>query len=114
MIKKPLRVFLNITAVAPRKPAGADPFTYRETRPLRYRASWWTRGTSTEMYRSKVVPTREEAVRLALKFLDSQNKEGVRWIDTTDHPQRFGYELEKKSPAQLDAEIAEVLAKEKV
>ncbi len=110
---KPTRVFLSVTAVSPRKPPGADPFTYRETRPLRFRASWWTRGTSTELYRSKLVGSQEEAARLARKFLDNQNKEGVRWIDTTDQPQRYGYTPEKKSPAQLDAEIAEVLAKEK-
>jgi hypothetical protein len=95
---KPTRVFLSVTSVAPRRPAGADPFTYRETRPLRYRASWWTRGTSTELYRSKTVATQEEAVRLARKFLDGQNKDGERWIDTTDQPQRFGYAHDTNTP----------------
>jgi len=111
------RVFLSVTPVGPRRPARADPFTYRETRPVRYRASWWTRGTTTEVYRSKLVDTQAEAVGLARKWLGRENKTGVRWIDTTDHPERFGYALEpsppteKKSATQLDREIDEVLAK---
>jgi hypothetical protein len=91
---KTARVFLNITAVSPRRPAGADPFTYREARLLRYRASWWTRGTSTEVYRSKLVASQEAAVRLARTWLARENKAGARWIDTTDQPERFGYEHE--------------------
>lgn len=113
---KPTRVFLSVQTVPYRLPAGTDPFTYREKRPLRHRASWWTRGTTSELYRSKIVLSQEEAVRLARKFLAAQNKEAVRWIDTTDYPQRYGYShepTEKKSAAQLDVEIAEALAKEK-
>lgn len=115
---KPTEVFLNVTAVPHRRPAGADPFTYRETRPLRHRASWWTRGTSTELYRTKLVPTEDEAARLALRWLARENKGDVRWIDTTTRPERFGYShvpassAEKKSAAQLDAEIADALGKE--
>lgn len=110
--RPPGRVFLSVQAVSHRRPAGSDPFTYRETRPLRFRASWWTRGTSTELYRSKVTATEAEAARLARKWLERANKDGVRWIDTTDQPDRYGYShtpAEKKSVAQLDAEIAEAL-----
>ncbi|HSX23404.1 MAG TPA: hypothetical protein VLE97_11575 [Gaiellaceae bacterium] len=116
---KPTRVFLSVQPVGYKKPAGADPFTYRETRPSRWRASWWTRGTTTELYRGKPVATQEEAVRLALRWLERENKSRVggpadaRLIDTTDQPERYGYAREpvqKKSPAQLDAEIAEALA----
>jgi len=56
-------------------------------------------------------------------WLDRRNKEAAepgrpadtRLIDTTDRPERYGYSgepaaiAEKKSPAQLEAEIAEVL-----
>lgn len=115
---KPTRVFLNVSAVGPRRPAGADPFTYRETRPLRYRASWWTRSPgASELYRGKLVASREEAVRLARKWLAGQNKEKVHWIDTTDQSPRLGHAhepsapIEKKTAAQLDAEIAEALGK---
>lgn len=113
----PVRLFLSLQPVGHRRPAGADPFTYRDPRPSRWRASWWTRGTTTELYRSKIVPTKAEAVRLARKWLERENKHGVRWIDTTDQPQRYGYAHEtdaptEKSAAQLDAEIAEALAKE--
>ena len=95
---KAARVFLSTTTVPYRKPAGADPFTYREARPLRHRASWWTRGTTTELYQSKLAATQEAAVRLALKWLAKENKEGVRWVDTTDQPERFGY---SHTPAAL-------------
>jgi hypothetical protein len=119
---KPTRVALSVKTVPYRLPAGADPFTYREKRPLRFRASWWTRGTTTELYRSKIVPSQEEAVRLAHKWLERENKASqgrpadTRLVDTTDQPERYGYShtstepTEKKSPAQLDAEIAEALA----
>jgi hypothetical protein len=114
---KPTRVFLSVQPIGHRRPAGAGPW-HRETRPPRYRASWWTRGTSTELYRSKAVASREEAARLARKWLERRNKEAVgrpidtRLIDTTDQPERFGYSHEKKSTAQLDDEIAAALAKE--
>jgi hypothetical protein len=115
---KPTRIFLSVKTVPYRLPAGIDPFTYREKRPLRFRASWWTRGTGmSEPYRSKVVASKEEAVRLARKWLAQQNKETVRWIDTTDHPSGYAptppiTSTDKKSAAQLDSEIAESLAKE--
>lgn len=119
----PTRVFLSVQPVGHRRPAGANPFTYQDTRPSRWHASWWTRGTSTEMYRSKTVATREEAVNLARKWLVRQNKEAAelgrpidtRLVDTTDYPERYGYahelvaHAEKKSAAQLNAEIAETL-----
>lgn len=122
---KTTRVFLSVQPVGHRRPAGADPFTYRETRPTRWRASWWTRGTSTELYRSKIVASKEEAVRLARRWFERWNKEAserpdyTRLIDTTDYPERHGYSHEgsapgeKKSTAQLDAEIAEALARSK-
>jgi hypothetical protein len=104
---KPTRVFLSVQPVGHKRPAGADPFTYRDTRPSRWRASWWTRGTSTEMYRGKIVATREEAIRLARAHLDRRNQtSGDPWIDTTDHPERFGYTHEpaaKKDPPSLAA-----------
>lgn len=121
---KPTRVFLSVQPVGHRRPAGADPFTYRETRPPRWRARWWTRGTSTEMYRGKLVASQEEAVRLARKWFERNNAEATgrpadrQLIDTTDSPERYGYShdptvAEKKSTRQLDAEIAEALASPK-
>ena len=124
--RKPTRVFLSVQPVSHRRPAGADPFTYRDTRPTRWRASWWTRGTTTELYRGKPVATQEEAVRLARKWFERSNAETDRpadrqLIDTTDSPERYGYshdpavvDVEKKSPRQLDAEIAEALARPKL
>lgn len=116
---KPTRVFLSVKTVSYRLPAGTDPFTYREKRPLRFRASWWTRRTTTELYQSKIVTSQEEAVRLARQWFDRQNKKDrpidAQLIDTTDQPERYGYThepAEKKSPAQLDTEIAEALARE--
>lgn len=115
---KPTRLFLSVQPVGHRKPKGADPFTYREKRPTRYRASWWTRGTTTELYRGKPVATQEEAVRLARKWLDRENASrtggpaDTQLIDTTDQPERYGYSHEKKTAKQLDAEIAEALGKE--
>jgi hypothetical protein len=62
-------------------------------------------------------------VRLARAWLERSNKESLgrpadrRLIDTTDQPERYGYSYEavepaeKKSPTQLDAEIAEALAR---
>jgi hypothetical protein len=120
MSRAPTRVFLSLQPVGYRKPAGADPFTYQDARPSRWRASWWTRGTSTEMYRGKPVATQGEAVRLARQWLNGWNKRyraDDQFVDTTDHPERYGYShepaasTEKKSPEQLDAEIAEALAK---
>jgi hypothetical protein len=115
---KPTSVFLSVQPVGRKKPAGADPFTYRDPRPSRWRASWWTRGTTTELYRGKVVATQEEAVRLARRWLEQQRKETAAhsaWdlIDTTDQPERYGYSHETKTAKQLDAEIAEALAGEK-
>ena len=128
MAKGPTRVFLSVQPVGYRRPARADPFTYQDKRPSRWRASWWSRGTTTEMYRGKTVATREEAIRLARKWLDRRNEEAAvpgrpfdtRLVDTTEHPERYGYALEpvepvahakKKNAKQLDAEIAEALTK---
>ena len=107
---KPTRVFLSVQPIHPSRATSAP-------RIARYRASWWTRGTSTELYRSKVVDSQEEAVHLAQKWLTRKNQESLnrpldrQLIDTTDQPERFGYSHEKKSAAQLDAEIATALAK---
>lgn len=120
MQQKPTRVFLDLQPVGYRRPAGADPFTYQDKRPVRWRASWWARGPGGEIYRSKIVPTRDEAVRLARRWLEQNRKETPArsaWnlIDTTDQPERFGYShgapTEKKTAAQLDTEIAAVLGK---
>lgn len=108
----PTRVFLSVQPVPHRKPKGADPFVYREPRPLRYRASWWTRGTTTELYKSKVVASQEEAARLARKWLAQENRHEERLLDTTDQPERYGYVL-KKSSRQLDDEIAAALTNTK-
>jgi hypothetical protein len=117
---KPTRVFLSIQPVGYKRPAGANPFTYRDPRPSRWRASWWTdrkyEGHTSELYRSKPVATREEAVRLAYQWLDRQRKATAShsaWdlVDTTEQPERNVSSTEKKSAAQLDAEIAETLAK---
>jgi hypothetical protein len=121
MALKPTRVFLSLQPVGYKKPAGADPFTYQDKRPSRWRASWWMRGTPIELYRGKPVATKEEAVRLARRWLEQQRKETAShavWdlVDTTDQPERYGYAhepAEKKTTAQLDAEIAETLARGK-
>ena len=58
------------------------------------------------MYRSKVVATREEAVQLARAWLARENKAEASYVDTTDHPERFGYTHEptaKKEPPSLAA-----------
>lgn len=107
---KPTRVFLSVQPVRPAR-ATSDP------RVTRYRASWVTRATSTEMYRSTIVDSQQKAVQLARDWLTRKNQESLgdpldrQLIDTTDQPERFGYSHEKKSPAQLDAEIAAALAK---
>jgi len=100
---KPTRVFLSVQPVQPSRAASAP-------RVARYRSSWWTRGTSTELYRSKIVDSQEEAVQLAQKWLARKNQD-MPLIDTTDQPERFGYSHEKKSAAQLDAEIAAALTR---
>jgi hypothetical protein len=113
---KPHRVFLSTDTVPYRMPAGINPFTYRETRPLRHRAKWVTRGTTTDLYVSKMASSQEEVVRLARAWLARENKAEVRYIDTTDSPERYGYSHEapvpiEKTPApQLEREIAETLA----
>ena len=109
---KPTRVFLSVQPVRPPRSMGTRSLVLQA--PLRYRASWWT---STELYRSKTVTSHEEAVKLARKWLERRNQEPVsgavdtQLIDTTDQPERFGYAHEKKSAAQLDAEIAVALAR---
>lgn len=119
---KLIRVFLSLQPVGYKKPARADPFTYQDKRPSRWRASWWTRGTTTEMYRSKIVATKEEAVGLALKYLVRWNKEAINFparghfVDTTDYPERYGYShapAEKKPAVQLEREIAKALEERK-
>lgn len=109
---QPTRVYLSVQPLNPR-PTGGQAMIPRP--PLRYRASWWTRGTSTELYRSKAVASQEEAAQLAFRWFERQNKEstgrltGTRLLDTTDQPERFGYS--HKTAAQLDAEIAAALTK---
>lgn len=71
-------------------------------RPTRYRATWVSRGTQSDLYKSKLCSTKEEAVQLARKYLARLNAPvgpnfeavyGTRtvYVDTTDQPERFGY-----------------------
>ena len=110
-MRKPTPVFMNVSTVPYRRPADADPFTYRETRPLRYRAEWHTRN-STLVYKSKNCATRDEAVKLARAWLARENTRpsmsqnvlaamewtGPRWLDTTPQPERFGYSHSAVTP----------------
>lgn len=108
---KPTRVYLSVQPVyAPRSPGPrAAPH---------YRASWWTRGTSTELYKSKTVASQAEAVRLARRWFDRKNQEAVgrpldtQLIDTTEQPERFGYSLETKSAEPSGEEKLTGLIKE--
>lgn len=106
---KPTRVFLSV------QPVSALP-KYGCPRPApRYRASWWTREPLAQLYRSKIVPSKDEAVRLARRWLEKKNEEAAgrsidtSLIDTTRQPARFGYSHEKKSAAQLNDEITAAL-----
>lgn len=99
-----VRLFLSVDTVSYRRPAGepADLF-YRETRPLRFRAVWVTRRTTSDLYKSKLCATQAEAVKLARAYLARLNKEQgpnfeatyghppTVYVDTTDQPERFGY-----------------------
>lgn len=93
---KPTRVYLSVQPVRAPRSMGARSLISREPH---YRASWWTRGTSTELYRSRTVPSQVEAVRLALRWFERKNQEAAgrpldtQLIDTTEQPERFGYAL---------------------
>ena len=94
---KPTRVYLSVQPVPPPRALGARSPVPREV--LHYRASWWTRGISTELYKSKTVISQAEAVRLARRWFDRRNQEAVdrpldtQLIVTTEQPERFGYSL---------------------
>lgn len=67
---KPTRVFLSVQPVRPSR-ATSDP------RVTRYRASWVTRATSTEMYKSTIVDSQQKAVQLARSWLTRRNQESL-------------------------------------
>ena len=96
------------------------------SRPLiTYSAEWVTRKTGTAVYKSKATATPAQATQLALRWLAQQNAQpsmsqnilaamewtGPRYIN--DGGPAYSNESEpagKKTPAQLEAEIAEALA----
>jgi hypothetical protein len=77
--KRRVEVFL---AVAPVYRKG---HTTHHPLPVRWAATWVTRGTTTDLYTSKTCDTREEAEKLAQRWLSRQNRqmEGVEFVDTT-------------------------------
>lgn len=54
--------------------------------PVRWAATWVTRGTTSDLYTSKTVDTREQAEKLAHRWLERQNREmaGVEFVDTSE------------------------------
>jgi hypothetical protein len=77
--KRRVEVFL---AVAPVFRKG---HTTRNPLPERWTATWVTRGTTTDLYTSKTCDTREEAEKLANRWLGRQNQQmaGAAFVDTT-------------------------------
>jgi hypothetical protein len=53
--------------------------------PERWAATWVTRGSTTDLYTSKTCDTREEAEKLAHRWLVRQNRqmEGATFVDTS-------------------------------
>ncbi len=54
--------------------------------PVRWAATWVSRRTTTDLYTSKTCDTREEAEKLAHRWLTRQNREmeGAEFVDTTE------------------------------
>ena len=54
--------------------------------PVRWASTWVTRGSSTDLYTSKPCETREEAEKLAHRWLARQNREMAdrEYVDTSD------------------------------
>lgn len=59
--------------------------TTRAPLPVRWVATWVTRGTTTDLYKSKPCDTREEAEKLAHRWLTRENGQmaGVEFVDTS-------------------------------
>src|ERR1700704_4179997 len=97
-ITRTTKVFMNVLHVH-RK--GADPSAPGS---YRFRAEWVARGSSSQVYVSKVCETQGEAIALARKWfsvMDRGADEAARfpatfggghgrYEDTTDRPERFG------------------------
>jgi hypothetical protein len=80
IIKRRVEVFLAVS------PVFRKGHTTRNPLPVRYAATWVTRRTTTDLYTSKACDTREEAEKLAHRWLARENKrmEGVEFVDTTE------------------------------
>lgn len=78
--KRRVEVFLAVSPVFRKGHTSHRPL------PVRWAATWVTRRTTTDLYTSKTVDTREEAEKLALRWLARQNREmeGVEFVDTTE------------------------------
>jgi hypothetical protein len=78
--KRSVEVFLAVSPVFRKGHTTRDPL------PARWAATWVTRGTTTDLYTSKTCDTREEAEKLAQRWLSRQNRQmaGVEFVDTTN------------------------------
>lgn len=80
LIKRRVEVFLAMS------PVFRKGHTTRNPLPERWGATWVTRRHTTDLYTSKTCDTREEAEKLARRWLARENKrmEGVEFVDTTE------------------------------
>jgi hypothetical protein len=78
--KRRVEVFLAVSPVFRKGHTSRDPL------PERWAATWVTRRTTTDLYTSKTVDTREEAEKLARRWLARENRQmaGVEFVDTTE------------------------------
>lgn len=84
LTKRRVEVFLAVS------PVFRKGHTTRNPLPIRWGATWVTRRTTTDLYTSKTVDTKEEAEKLARRWLVRENKRmaGVEFVDTTEGVQR--------------------------
>ena len=80
LVKRRVEVFLAVSFVFRKGHTTHRPL------PVRWVATWVTRRTTTDLYVSKTVDTREEAEKLAYRWLARQNRQdaGVEYVDTTE------------------------------
>lgn len=78
--KRHVEVFLALSPVYRRGHTTQRPL------PVRWAGTWVTRKTTTDLYTSKACETREEAEKLARRWLSRENKSmaGVEFVDTTE------------------------------
>lgn len=79
LTKRHVEVFLAVS------PVYRKGHTTRNPLPVRWAATWVTRGTTTDLYTSKACDTREETEKLAQRWLARENRQmaGVEFVDTS-------------------------------